>query len=100
MNAGERPAEDRRNALYMRARQNIAAARLTMHFGVAAGLTAVLNLLEKESYLIIFLETEAVLFHFYIKSQYSQMFTIRQKLSCDMNATKKIPVISVALCAP
>ncbi len=47
-----------------------------------------------------FLETEAVLFHFYIKSQYSQMFTIRQKLSCDMNATKKIPVISVALCAP
>ncbi len=54
VNAGERPAEDRRNALYMRARQNIAAARLTMHFGVAAGLTAVLNLLEKESYLIIF----------------------------------------------
>ncbi len=42
MNAGERPAEDRRNALYMRAQQNSAAARLTMHFGVAAGLTAVL----------------------------------------------------------
>ncbi len=41
MNAGERPAEDRRNALYMRAQQNSAAARLTMHFGVAAGLTAV-----------------------------------------------------------
>ncbi len=41
VNAGERPAEDRRNALYMRAQQNSAAARLTMHFGVAAGLTAV-----------------------------------------------------------
>ncbi len=41
MNAGERPAEDRRNALYMRTQQNSAAARLTMHFGVAAGLTAV-----------------------------------------------------------
>ncbi len=41
MNAGERPAEDRRNALYMRAQQNSAAARLTMHLGVAAGLTAV-----------------------------------------------------------
>ncbi len=40
MNAGERPAEDRRNALYMRAQQNSAAARLTMHFRVAAGLTA------------------------------------------------------------
>ncbi len=38
MNAGERPAEDRRNALYMRAQQNSAAARLTMLFGVAAGL--------------------------------------------------------------
>ncbi len=43
MNAGERPAEDRRNALYMRAQQNSAAARLTMHFGVAAGLTAVIS---------------------------------------------------------
>ncbi len=43
VNAGERPAEDRRNALYMRAQQNSAAARLTMHFGVAAGLTAVRN---------------------------------------------------------
>ncbi len=42
VNAGERPAEDRRNALYMRAQQNSAAARLTMHFGVAAGLTAVI----------------------------------------------------------
>ncbi len=41
VNAGERPAEDRRNALYMRAQQNSAAVRLTMHFGVAAGLTAV-----------------------------------------------------------
>ncbi len=41
MNAGERQAEDRRNALYMRAQQNSAADRLTMHFGVAAGLTAV-----------------------------------------------------------
>lgn len=41
MNAGERPAEDRRNALNMRAQQNSAAARLNMHFGVAAGLTAV-----------------------------------------------------------
>ncbi len=38
MNAGERPAEDRRNALYMRAQQNSAAARLTVHLGVAAGL--------------------------------------------------------------
>ncbi len=45
MTAGERPAEDRRNALYMRAQQNSAAARLTMHFGVAAGLTAVANTL-------------------------------------------------------
>ncbi len=36
VNAGERPAEDRRNALYMRAQQNSAAARLTMHFGVVA----------------------------------------------------------------
>ncbi len=41
MNAGERQAEDRRNTLYMRALQNSAAARLTMHFGVEAGLTAV-----------------------------------------------------------
>ncbi len=41
VNAGERPAEDRRNALYMRAQQNSAAARLTVHLGVAAGLTAV-----------------------------------------------------------
>ncbi len=41
MNAGERPAEDRRNALYMRAQQNSAAARLTVYLGVAAGLTAV-----------------------------------------------------------
>ncbi len=40
---GGRSAEDRRNALYMRAQQNSAAARLTMHFGVAAGLTAVIN---------------------------------------------------------
>ncbi len=44
VNAGKRPAEDRRNALYMRAQQNSAAARLTMHFGVAAGLTAVTGL--------------------------------------------------------
>ncbi len=48
MNAGERPAEDRRNALYVRAQQNSAAARLTMHFGVAAGLTAVNRRRERE----------------------------------------------------
>ncbi len=48
MNAGERPAEDPRNALYMRAQQNSAEARLTMHFGVAAGLTAVNRGRERE----------------------------------------------------
>ncbi len=49
MNAGERPAEDRRNALYMRAQQNSAAARLTVHFGVAAGLTAVFDSIRTDS---------------------------------------------------
>ncbi len=52
MNAGERPAEDRRNALYMRAQQNSEAARLTVHFGVVAGLTAVLTTVASVSFFL------------------------------------------------